>query len=1014
MSKKIKITVPILKGTISQDLAQALYNRGYRKVRAVIVFPNMQDREVICQGVACPTMYTNNHRGIGSDANKNTRDLYAQSSWFFRTVQTEADQPDGTYTPSIGDNHRFIPYVDREGSPMWIKKVEIQGHYEEGNKFKVDKNLLTYHSPDIEFDDVLSVTDYTGLKYKPVGTAQFTKTLSSIDIQTETPGIDTSTSAGFTKMAFTGEHANGIISGLFWQDYVVDDNDEHSPKYEKYNDWKKPARWITYPWQKNGSLNNDIERPADQGVRSAVLKKKIISNLRFSEGTSFNGGGLSAFTIKPQLFSSDDDTILKLDTKRESGIANVYQGNVDDLLIPDKSSGVYFSKIASSFNPWVGEKDTPFTNNYDWIKTYVYESEDGTKYENAGLHRWCESDHGWNYIDYKVCNEHYWDLVLKKENVRMKYKSTKHLVFGVETEDSLPWNNASLPVIELRRDWSETDRKAKMFGGDSDDALKENIWIPCGKPQPLSNVTSSGRQFGTNFYYEYGDTYYQRWDCLKTYAFTPEDINQVVEIGSFMMESRVNLDGRYDRNRGQINNLYMSPRNFNLLNPVYTQKDNFFSYRIQDEDSYKDKTFPNQITWSKTKTSGADVDLWTNVTLASILEMDGHLGQVRKLIKFNDQMLCFQDKGISQILYNENVQIASTEGVPIEIANSGKVQGKRYYNSVIGCSNKWSIVPTPSGIYFMDSINKHIFVFDGQLKSLSGSLGFNTWSKQNIPSDEIMWTPSYTKEETVGEQKKTVWGGFDNFIGQYDKLNQDVLFTNHDISLAYSEKLNAFTSFYDYGYTPFLCSLQDTGVWVRNEIKKVTPSQGVIIDIPIASLYMHQAGDYCSFFGEQKPFWMTLVGNPEPQMDKIFTNLEFRACVDGDGTTKTVDNETVMDKFYLPFDSLETWNEYQHGYTALDNKSGHALFVHGGDSSALIRKFRMWRNDIPRNNCQLGTPPEGTEWPYSTDAELGISRHVRKPMDRMRNPWLYLKLMKKANGSNLRTEIHDVVMTYFD
>ena len=57
-----------------------------------------------------------------------------------------------------------------------------------------------------------------------------------------------------------------------------------------------------------------------------------------------------------------------------------------------------------------------------------------------------------------------------------------------------------------------------------------------------------------------------------------------MEIGSFMVETRVNIDGRYDRNRGLISNLNMSPQNFNLINNIYTQKDNFFNYRILDSD----------------------------------------------------------------------------------------------------------------------------------------------------------------------------------------------------------------------------------------------------------------------------------------------------------------------------------------------------------------------------------------------------------------------------------------------
>ena len=475
-----------------------------------------------------------------------------------------------------------------------------------------------------------------------------------------------------------------------------------------------------------------------------------------------------------------------------------------------------------------------------------------------------------------------------------------------------------------------------------------------------------------------------------------------------MLESYINIDGRYDRNRGQLNNLYMSPRNFNLLNPVYSQINNFFSYRRLDEDAYKRKWYPNQITWSKTKTSGAEVDLWTNVTLASVMEMDGDKGTIRKLIRQNNELFSFQDKGIAQVLYNQNVQISATNGTPIEIANSGKVDGKRYFTDSVGCSNKWSMTQTPMGIYFMDSLNKDIFLFNGQLQNLSGTLGFNSWAKQNIPAvtDRTRWTPNRFKVITDDNGSRIQEHGFDNFVSYQDKLNQDVLFINHDTALAYSEKFGVFTSFYDYGDTPFFCNLDDMGIWVQNTMEK---------GVNKVKLWQHNAGEYCSFFqsGTDKtynPYWTVLIGNPEPQMDKIFTNLEFRASVDGDGELK---NEAGKFSFTLPFDFLETWNEYQHGYTALSERDGHDASLHhtNDNISSLKRKFRMWRCDIPRNNCLLDADRiPGLE--YSTDAELGVSRHIRKPNDRMRNPWLYLKLMKQGDTSS-RTEIHDLLMTYF-
>ena len=434
-----------------------------------------------------------------------------------------------------------------------------------------------------------------------------------------------------------------------------------------------------------------------------------------------------------------------------------------------------------------------------------------------------------------------------------------------------------------------------------------------------------------------------------------------------MVETRVNIDGRYDRNRGQISNLNATPQNFNLMNPVYSQMDNFFSYKMIDEDNYKNTAFPNTITWTKTKQNGADVDLWTNITLANTLEMDGNKGEINKLVRLNNQLLSFQDSGISQILYNENTQISTTEGVPIEIANSQKVQGKRYYSDTVGCSNKWSVVQTPAGIYFMDSNEKSIYLFNGQLNNLSTNGGFNSWAKQNIPSANAEWTPV----------------SFSSFVAYYDKLNQDVLFINDSTALAYSEKFNCFTSFYDYGNVPFLVSLDDREIWVKGQ------------------LWEHQAGEYCNFFGAARPFSMTLIANQEPQIDKMFTNLEFRACVEGEGTASG--NSFTP---WLPFDTLEVWNEYQHGVLSLSYRNGHGRFTHGtkDNSSHLARKFRMWSCDIPRDNAPVNA---------NTEAAMGIRRIKARPLDRIRNPWAYIKLTKNASSDLSKREIHDIMATYF-
>jgi len=65
---------------------------------------------------------------------------------------------------------------------------------------------------------------------------------------------------------------------------------------------KSPAKWMVYAWNAQGSLNNDINRPVNQGEATAILKKKIISNLRYSSNTSYESSLPSdnnSFSISP-------------------------------------------------------------------------------------------------------------------------------------------------------------------------------------------------------------------------------------------------------------------------------------------------------------------------------------------------------------------------------------------------------------------------------------------------------------------------------------------------------------------------------------------------------------------------------------------------------------------------------------------------------------------------------------------------------------------------------------------
>jgi hypothetical protein len=225
----------------------------------------------------------------------------------------------------------------------------------------------------------------------------------------------------------------------------------------------------------------------------------------------------------------------------------------------------------------------------------------------------------------------------------------------------------------------------------------------------------------------------------------------------------------------------------------------------------------------------------------------------------------------------------------------------------------------------------------------------------------------------------------------FDDINHDVYLVQESEgkALCFSEKLGQFTGLYDYG-----------------GISLIETYNGHVFTLSGNGIYKMFEGEYCKMFGVSKPWEFTFIGNGGTNnvmtLDKIFTNLEFRAVVEGDGTTDTNTGRFIPS---LPVDYIETWNEYQHGVAELKHLSGHPSMVHYNDNEGfpLKRRFRIWRCDIPRNNA-----------PLSMDSNIaGISRKAVKPLDRMRNPWLFIKLRKNAQENMLKTEINDVLLTYF-
>lgn len=518
--------------------------------------------------------------------------------------------------------------------------------------------------------------------------------------------------------------------------------------------------------------------------------------------------------------------------------------------------------------------------------------------------------------------------------------------------DTLKNGDQILWIGELTRETTEETR----FGGNSEFALKHNIWLPFSQE---TSLVDDDPVLGGTIQSMGGDTYYQRYDVLKTYPYSNDDKQSVVEIGSFMLESYKNLNGRYDNNIGKADNTYMTTENFNLINDSYTQADNFFNYAYLDERDLMNTGFPNQFTWSLTKHMGEYIDSWTKINMASVYSVDGDKGPINSISRFANTLIGFQDTGIFEILFNTRTQISATNGVPIEIANSGKVDGVRYLSNNQGCLNKWSICETATGLYFIDDINHCISRFAGQgIDNLSSRLGFDKWLDSKCSNKA--WEPKY----------------FSNCRTHYDKNYNDIYFTYDDSCLIFSEKLQQFMTFASYDNTGVMANVKDKFLAF-----KVRPTDEPSTD----SWYVHE-GPYSSFFGYDRDYYIEYRLSQDPMFDKTFTTIEWAAdMVDTDKYKKESPWDATLPE---TFDTLEIRNEYQRGISDLTYRNAMTPFN-------MQRKYRIWRANIPRDR-------EGLK-------EKGMTT-----LDRIRSQWATFKLTKKAseNNRNRLHEIHNLVVRY--
>lgn len=1050
--------------TLPASLAQTMINNGYIKVMPVCVYPDINNRSVIAQGVLNPTMFDIKKRY--------SNEPFSYASPFFRPIKPDAvKSTDNTYGNISYNEFRHNTEIPGLNTKKWNSEFyfngtnatlytgsNVQPTGTDGLSMFVDCSICTLNSPEIEFDTDIQNMDLRNCKLRIVGYIPIEDTISDIDVQTQTSPYYTD-AKGFSKLDYTSTGIGGfnhLIASPVYTDVWVSNREQTQSDLSK----KESFKFIICPWQKSGSINNFGSPDKTILTKPCDLKYNKMSLLRFSRQTKYlaqskiwKTGDISDIKI----YNFDTAGMVKLSEPKNTGAGDlVYYGNVNEVLLSKSKydtmasllgkpaaytacnndtavlttdqystqpiSMKYKSTVHAVFAfdnngstqvilPTVDNTGTkinssdysgpaPFWYNrntsysgYNSVYVDVYDTTgtlpdakgylEAIQYVNGTYTLW-RSDTTVNnqtetstWVADTFTNRTIYAVVDQRNGMPGSGAVIKTFVYNnsVLSETDISTYTVNQPSIDGTDIFADNrgflwlgefyvDNITSRFGGTSEMALSNNRWERCGDSMTLVNADM-------NIIYDKGDTYYQRYDCLKTYPYTLEDENSVVDILSFMCETHINIDGRYDRNRGQTNNLVMTPVNFNLMNDAYTQHDNYKLFNYLEPYYSKVSNFPSTITMTEEKQNGAKHDVWTNITMAVTLDMDGDKGEITSINRFNNELFCFQRTGLSNILFNSRVQIPASDNTPIQITNGLKLQGKIYLSDKVGCINKWSIVETPDGLYFIDNITNSLYRFDGKLSSLSDSLGMRTWvSSVNYLKP---WKPSLIDDNMF------------NFRGFYDKNNNDIYWVNNSCCIAFSELLGQFTGFYSYEKIPAMFNINDDFyAYYPGSDYNYSSGDGA------NTIWKMWSGDYNYFFGKGRPYWVTYTDNSMPLYDKIFDNLNFRLEAYSSDTSDKDTTESVNS--YIPdkcFDLLEVHNEYQDGALVLQTSRNSGISL----SPTLRKRFKVWRTVFPRS--------------------------MENGRDRIRNTWCNVKLSYGLNPpypegiDKYRIELHDMMINYF-
>lgn len=224
----------------------------------------------------------------------------------------------------------------------------------------------------------------------------------------------------------------------------------------------------------------------------------------------------------------------------------------------------------------------------------------------------------------------------------------------------------------------------------------------------------------------------------------------------------------------EITEAYVQKEPEYVYNSVYSVQNTSVPLAAYDDLNPQDynKTIDTRVYYSDLKQNDEIIDSWCKFRSSNFIDVDQEYGPITDLCTFKNVLTFFQEQSFGVLSVNDRSVATDNSGQNIVLGTGGVLDRYDYYSNTYGMhKQQFCAVCTTGGLYWFDSHNNVICLFDGQSVTQLSKQG----KVQNILN-------KYKKDN--------------NFKVFYNNRYNEVVFNvlNDGMQIVYNEMLGKFTS----------------------------------------------------------------------------------------------------------------------------------------------------------------------------------------------------------------------------